>query len=103
MIRDKTDSILTVIQLNVNSIRSKQKQHEFDEILKFSNPDIVLLSETNIKNHKNSKIRDYNLFLPTETEKGRGTAVLVRDNIMCELITKPKDITSIDCTIVKIR
>lgn len=82
-----------VIQLNVNSIKSKIKCCEFVEFLKKHSPQIVLLSETKLNESDTLVLPGYKLIQNDRHENnGGGTAVCFKENLDCECITVPKKI-----------
>lgn len=93
-----------IMQLNVNSIKSKQKSVEFSEFLKKHSPQIVLLSETNLKEKSALFIPKYKIFRNDRLEKeGGGTAICISENLDCEYVPVPNKVKSIECCIVKIK
>ena len=81
---------LTVLQLNIKSILSKQM--ELNQLLrdlenKRSKINILMLRETFLSNNTMSRLKTpgYNIFADSRTQhKGGGTAILVRNGITCK-------------------
>lgn len=95
---------LKVIQLNINSLVSKNKRTEFNLFLKKYKPQIVMLSETKL-NKKHKLFFDGYKILRNDrnTNKGGGTAIIHQNNIDCEYITTPNSITSFECCLAKLK
>lgn len=95
---------LKVIQLNINSLVSKNKRTEFNLFLKKYKPQIVMLSETKLnKKHKLFFDGYKTLRNDRNTNKGGGTAIIHQNNIDCEYITTPNSITSFECCLAKLK
>lgn len=97
------NSELKVIQLNINSIISLAKRTEFEIFIKQNTPHIVLLSETKLNKVHKLNINGYTTLRNDRTKnKGGGTAILYTENLKCEQIQTPKNITSFECCICKL-
>lgn len=95
---------LSVIQLNVNSIRSIEKKYQLDLFLRKHRPHILLCCETNLNNKNKVNINNYNVHRADRTDKsGGGTAIFISDKIAYEIIEIPKNIKSIECSAIKIK
>lgn len=62
---------LKIIQLNINSLISKVKQHELQEFLKLHKPDILLLNETKL-NYNNTRLFQNYEFVRSDRINGEG-------------------------------
>lgn len=98
---NEIDSI-RIMQLNVNSLISNNKKHEFSKMLLKHKPHVALLSETKLKNKNKIDINKYKIYRnDRSTDSGGGTAICVVDTIVSEYIAQPKNIKSIEsCTIL---
>lgn len=94
--------ILKCIFANVNSIVSRHRRHYLNLFLSEHKPDVMLLAEHCLSPRHKLDIRGYTLYRRNrQNGRGRGTAVLVRDNIYSEEILL--DTGEIECTAVRIR
>lgn len=97
-------TMLKIIQLNINSLRSIRKRQELELFLKTENPDIVLLNETKLNNSHRVSFRHYK-FIRTDrpnNKGGGGTGILVRDLINFTHLSLPI-LHSIECTAISIQ
>ena len=95
---------LKIIQLNVNSLVSKEKRHSFENFLKIHKPTAVLLNETKLKKQHKLNFNNYNFIRNDRTTDGRGggTGIVIRDNIKFTVVNNPKTLRSIESTIIAI-
>lgn len=95
---------LKIIQLNINSIKSRANRIEFNEFLKTHTPQIVLLSETKLNNKCDLLFPVYKIIRNDRNENsGGGTAICYSDALCCEYISVPKKISSFECTIARLK
>lgn len=80
-------------------MHSKNKQHEVNELLMQNKPDIMLISEVNMKNKQQYLFKGYKLIYSPMKEKGRGTAIIIRANIEYEIIAL-NNTETLDCCVV---
>lgn len=94
---------LIVIQLNINSIISMKKRTELEVFTKKHKPQIIILSETKLNKKHTLNINGYKTIRNDRTQNsGGGTAILYSNNIECEEIETPKNITTFECCIAKL-
>lgn len=90
-------------ELNVNSLKSKSKQHELLNFIVMHEPDIMLLCETKLKASKKVAFKNYNLFRNDRlTEEGGGTAILIRTEFVSSQIQNLPSINSFEYTAIKV-
>lgn len=101
---DNTTKVLKIIQINVNSIYSKQKRHEFKLFLNEHDPDVVLICETKLNNKAQLHFKNYKIYRnDRNTNNGGGTAILIKEKIDSEYIKTPTNVKSIECCIAVIK
>lgn len=72
---------------NVNSLVSRHKKHFLNLFLKDHRPDVMMLAEHMVPTHANLVMEGYKTFLQRRIDRtGRGTAILVKQNIKCEQV-----------------
>lgn len=68
--------------INVNSIVTNQKRLSLNNILKKQKPDVVLLSETKLKQNHVLNFKDYKIIRSDRIDKqGGGTAIVIKQHI----------------------
>lgn len=98
-----TTNTLKIIEINVNSIATKKKQHELLKFIEENDPDILLAIETKLKPKNKIFFKNYNIYRNDRlTDNGGGTAILIKNNIKCEQIEKINNIHSFEYTTTKI-
>lgn len=96
--------IFKCIELNVNSLKSKNKQHELKTLIDERNPEIMLLVETKLNEGKKFQIPNYNIFRNDRlTDSGGGTAILVKTQFVCTHIECLPTISSFEYTAIKLK
>lgn len=95
-------SVIKIIQVNVNSLVSLAKRHEFSTFLKTHKPDIVLVCETKLNNKHKIGFEGYKFYRNDRESSGGGTAICVHEKIKSEYLSTPTNITSIECCSVKV-
>lgn len=94
---------LKTIEINVNSIATKKKQHELLEFIEENDPDILLVIETKLKPKNKLFLKNYNIFRNDRlTDNGGGTAIIIKNKIKCEQIEKINNIQNLEYTTAKI-
>lgn len=94
---------LKCIELNVNSLKSKYKQHELKSFIDDHKPDIMLLIETKLNEKKKFSLPNYNVFRNDRlSDSGGGTAILIRSRFSCVHLHCLSTITSFEYTAVKL-
>lgn len=97
-------SEFTVIQLNINSVKSKAKRLEFQHFLNRHRPNIVLLSETKLNKHNNVSFSGYSIIRNDRTSNsGGGTAICYSNELDCEFVNTPPTIKSFECCMLKLK
>lgn len=95
--------IFQLQDVNANSLRSRAKQHHMQQHLTMYNPQVMLISETKLKQEDQRTFNNYNMSRnERNTDGGGGTAVLIRENLSFEILQKPNN-CDIECTITKIK
>lgn len=93
---------MRIIAWNVNSIRSKSKQEEVTHLLSEYKPDLLLLSETKLKNCNSVKFPNYKIYRNDRLfDGGGGTAILIKESIKHVVVNTPL-LKSSEATSVKI-
>lgn len=95
---------LKLIELNVNSLKTKNKQHELYECINEHKPDIVFLVETKLKPNIKIHFKDFHILRNDRMNNdGGGTAIVIKNNIYCEQLEKINTISSFEYTAIKIK
>lgn len=93
---------LKIIIWNVNSVRGKAKQEEVRCLLSERRPHLLLLSETKLGENNFVQFPQYKVYRNDRlTDRGGGTAVLIREDVKHEVVNTPLLKTS-EATCVKI-
>lgn len=83
-------SSLKIASLNINSLISNQKRNEILNFSEDHNPDLMLISETKLKQQHKISFKEYNIIRNDRTfNTGGGTAILVKKSINFETINIP--------------
>ena len=94
---------LSILAINVNSIRTNVRRHNLVDLIDETNPDIVALSETRLNHRHMFSIENYNIIRNDRlSNDGGGTAILIRKSIPHSIINLT-NIKSIETTIIKIK
>lgn len=98
------DCNLKIVQLNVNSLRSKVKKIEFEQFLKKHSPDLIMLTETKLNEKNSISFHGYKIARNDRLENnGGGTAICYKEYISCEFIATPKKNTSFECCLLNLK
>ena len=93
-----------MLSINTNSIAAQYRRYNLLDTIKKYNPDITLINETKLnKNHKLA-FKDYNMIRNDRESawNGGGTAILIRKNIIFEIINIKK-LKLIETSIIKLK
>ena len=91
-----------IIELNVNSIKSKYKQHCLESFIEQYQPDAMLLVETKLTKTLKFNIKDYKIYRDDcEINSGGGTAIMIKQNFQAEHINI-QTFSSFEQTTVKV-
>lgn len=98
---------LKIISVNVNSLVGLAKRNELLSFIQKHDPDVVLVCETKLSNRYRIQFADYKLIRSDRqaTSSGGGTAVLVKNSILHEVIFSPssRENSVIEYTIISVR
>lgn len=104
---NKSPLKLSIASINVNSIQTNYRRYELLEFTKKYKHDIVLLNETKLTQHHKIAFKKYNIYKTDrpKSKQGGGTAIMVKKDIVHELITYPssKNNKILEHTIIKIK
>lgn len=96
------DSRLTIHAINVNSLVSLAKRHELSYHINQTAPDIVLVSESGLRNRHVFELRNYNCFRNDKTSSSRGTCVFIRNTLIASRYFPPFSTVGNDYTAVRL-
>lgn len=77
---------LSCIFVNVNSCVSLSKRHFLNIFIAENKPDVLLLAEHKLSSNHRLEVRGYSVFRYDRTDRGGGTAVLLKEGYRCDRV-----------------